>query len=140
VCYELKGYTQDKIAELLEVRRCTFNGWLKKAREGGRGALKSRKRGPGFGTRSQLGTEEQPLIRKLITDKHPDQLKQAFAFCSRKAVGDLIWALYRKTLGCASSGPLSASMGVYSAAASQTGLSAPREAGGAMAEEHIAAD
>ena len=85
-------FTQGKIAEMLEVHRSTVNGWLKRARKDGVAALKSRKRGPRFGVRSQLNARQQRTIRSLITDKTPEQLKLAFALWTREAVRDLIAA------------------------------------------------
>jgi transposase len=85
-----QNFTQQKIADILEVHRCTVVGWLKRAGRGGIVSLKSQTRGPKRGVHAQLSQEQQRSIRRLIVDKTPDQLKLAFALWTREAVGDLI--------------------------------------------------
>lgn len=92
------GYTQEQVAEMLDVHRCTVVGWVVRARTGGGKALASAKRGPKTGERSQLDAAEQKLIRSLIADKNPEQLKLPFALWTREAVRELIAAKTSKHL------------------------------------------
>lgn len=84
-----QNYGQQQIADRLEVHRCTVCGWLAEHRKGGIKALASAKRGRKPGS-AQLDAAQQKEIRKLITDKTPEQLKLEFALWTREAVGDLI--------------------------------------------------
>lgn len=84
------GYAQGKVGELLEVHRSTVNRWVGVAKKKGIKALASKKRGPKFGGRSQLTPEQQKVIRRLLIDRTPEQLKLPFALWTREAVADLI--------------------------------------------------
>lgn len=92
-----QGHTQQKIADLLEVHRCTVGGWLGEHREGGIKALASARRGRKSGS-TQIDAAQARQIRHLITDKTPEQLKLPFALWTREAVGDLIAAKTGKRL------------------------------------------
>lgn len=61
------------------------------AREGTKG-LKDKQGGRKEGEHRALTPEQEAEIRKLITDKTPDQLKLGFALWNRQAVGQLIQA------------------------------------------------
>lgn len=84
------GYKISTIAKLLEVDRNTVGKWLRKFKEGGFESLKPKKRDRKNGTKMQLSQKIQDTVRKLLIEKHPDQLKLNFALWSREAVGLLI--------------------------------------------------
>lgn len=88
------GMTQKKVGECLGVSRQAVNGWCKTYNEGGFSALKMKQRGFSKGLRRQLSIEQSREIRKMITDKTPDQLKLTFALWNRLAVKELIQDQY----------------------------------------------
>jgi len=81
-----RGMTRAEIGEIVGVHADTVGRWLKlsprelKVNRGGRN--------PGEGRHLTQAQEER--IRKLITDKAPDQLKLDYALWTRKAVMELI--------------------------------------------------
>ena len=84
------GQTYDEIATQTGLSRTgVFDICKRHAAAGGnalRDAPSGRKRGDG----RLLDAEQEALVRKLITDKTPDQLKMPYALWTRKAVADLI--------------------------------------------------
>ena len=85
-----KGMLLKDIAELLEVSSKAVGNWIKRYKQQGASALKSKKRGVAMGTNRQLTPEQESRIRKQIIDKAPDQLKLDYALWTRKAVMELI--------------------------------------------------
>ena len=92
------GMRKGKIAEQLEVYRNAIGKWIRLYSEGGKSALKAQKRGPKQGSLMQLAQKDQKRIRKIITDKYPEQLKLSFALWTREAVGQLIEQLTTQKL------------------------------------------
>ena len=84
------GMSKGEIAAQLDVHRNTVGKWLSRYRQAGMGALEVNKRGPKPGNTAVLSESEQAGIRKIITDKCPEQLKLPFALWTREAVGRLI--------------------------------------------------
>ena len=85
-----RGWTYDAIAEETGLSRTgVFDICRRHAREGARG-LKDKQGGRKVGEHRSLTAEQEAEIRKLITDKTPDQLKLGFALWNRQAVGMLI--------------------------------------------------
>jgi transposase len=88
------GATQAAAARAVGVHKNTVSLWLKAWREAGEAGLKARRRGRRPGEQRRLSAAQERAIRKLITDRCPDQLKLPFALWSRAAVRDLIAARY----------------------------------------------
>lgn len=82
------GMTQGEAARVFGIARGTVNVWMKRWREGGLRAMRSRERGRPRGTR--LKPWQAALAVRLITDRCPDQIKLPFALWTREAVGQLI--------------------------------------------------
>jgi transposase len=81
-----RGMTRAEIGEIVGVHADTVGRWLKlsprqfKVNRGGRKA----------GDGRRLNADEEQYIRRLITDKLPDQLKLDYVLWTRKAVMELI--------------------------------------------------
>lgn len=84
----VKGLSQAQAARVFGVSRRSINGWHRRWRQGGPGALRSRPRG-----RPQvlsLKPYQAATVVRLITDRCPDQIALPFALWTREAVRDLI--------------------------------------------------
>jgi len=84
------GFSRVKIAEIVEVHRNTVGEWIKAWRDGGEAALKAEAPGRPVGTGRRLSGFQAAAIKRIITDKTPDQLKFPFALWTRDAVRLLI--------------------------------------------------
>ena len=85
-----KGNMIKDVAETLGVSTNAVSGWIKRYKAEGPAALNARKRGVRTGTMRHLSEKQENMIRKLIMDKAPDQLKLDYALWTRKAVRELI--------------------------------------------------
>lgn len=84
------GLSQKEVAEIVGTTPQTMSGWVKRYREKGSSALRSRKRGTEVGATRHLSEAQEKHLQKLIIDKTPDQLKMAYVLWTRKAVMELI--------------------------------------------------
>lgn len=84
------GTSQRAAAALLGVHHNTVGRWLKAWRAAGAPALARQKRGRRPGEQMRLRPEQAAAIKKLITDRCPDQLKLPFALWTREAVRALL--------------------------------------------------
>jgi transposase len=84
------GRKHAEIAEIVGVHPATVRGWWKAYQREGPGALRLRKRGRTLGDKRTLTPDQEHEVRRLITDKTPDQVKMPFALWTRPAVRDLI--------------------------------------------------
>lgn len=91
------GVSGVKISKYFEVNPVTVSNWIKKYRQGGMAALKSKRRGVRKGTRSKLTEGQIKEVRKMITDKNPDQLKLGFALWTVEAVALFLFEQYGVT-------------------------------------------
>lgn len=85
-----EGLKNTEIAQILDVHRSTVSGWLTHYNLEGTSSLRAKKRGRPPGSGMQLDEKQQDMIKRLLIDKSPDQLKLPFALWSREAVGLLI--------------------------------------------------
>lgn len=85
-----EGRRQGEVARLLGVARGTVNRWVGVYRRDGERGLAKGKRGRREGERMRLSGAQAARIKRLITDKCPDQLKLPFALWTRAAVRELI--------------------------------------------------
>ena len=86
-----QGYTYKAIGEAVDVHPRTVAHWAQVAEhKGTTAAITGGQRGVREGDRRSLSLSQEVLIRTLMTDKMPDQLKLGFALWTRDAVRELI--------------------------------------------------
>jgi transposase len=83
-----EGRSKAEVARILGVSRVAVSTWASRRRRGGLRALAPRKRGRPAGRR--LAAKDQAMVRHLVVDRTPDQLKMPFYLWTRAAVGLLI--------------------------------------------------
>ena len=85
-----KGVGVMKIVEQTGLSWSAVNAALRLYERGGAVALKPERRGKKPGSGRSLSAEQEALIRQIICDKRPEQLKMEFALWNRAAVQLLI--------------------------------------------------
>ena len=90
------------VCRLLAVSRSALQGWLAAYRAGGKKVLKAQKQGRPKEIR--LNKEQVKQVKKLITDKLPEQLKLPFGLWTREAVQQLIRKLFKIEISITTSG------------------------------------
>ena len=85
-----KGMRVMKIVEHSGLSWSAVNAAIKKYSTGGAEKLKPSARGRKLGTGRALSDEQELMIRQMICDKRPEQLKMDFALWNRAAVMQLI--------------------------------------------------
>ncbi len=89
------GKTRKDIAGIIGVNYVTVCDWIRAWRKGGENALQLQKRGRGSEEQRLLTKEQEKALRKLLTDKNPQQLKLPFALWNRKAIQSVIYQMWR---------------------------------------------
>lgn len=84
-----KGKTQQEVSTLFGVGLSTLKSWVKQYKETGSKSFTLKTRGVKKGSRD-LSLEQLRCIKKLMTNKLPDQLKLPFTLWTREAVQSLI--------------------------------------------------
>jgi transposase len=84
------GMKQYVVAAAFGVSAYIVSQWVKRYRLNGENDLNARKKGPHRGARSLLTAKQSAMMRGLIIDKCPEQLKLPFYLWSREAVQQLI--------------------------------------------------
>jgi len=85
-----KGWIERDIAEAVGVHPRTVQQWKAHQREHGTQALLCDERGRKPGEKRLMSAAQEKEVRRLITDKLPEQLKLPFALWTRKAVAQLL--------------------------------------------------
>ncbi len=85
-----KGMTRAEIGEIVGVHADTVGRWLKCYQARGAQALKLKTRGRRKGSGRRLDGDQERIIKQLLTDKTPDQLKMPYALWTRESVRELI--------------------------------------------------
>lgn len=89
-----KGNTQQEVAILFGVGLSTLKSWVKQYKETGSKSFTLKPRGVKKGSKD-LSTEQLRYVKKLMTDKLPDQLKLPFTLWTREAVQSLIYKKFQ---------------------------------------------
>jgi len=84
------GYKRKDIAPIVGAHRNAVGRWIRAWQEQGEGAFSVKPAGRPIGRGCRLSGWQASLIKRLITDKTPDQLKFPFALWTREAVQRLI--------------------------------------------------
>jgi transposase len=90
VALKQDGHTHDEIAALLNVSEGASRKWWRLHREGGQAALALGRRGRRTGEIRTLTKEQERSVRRVITDKTPEQIKMPFALWTRPAIAQMI--------------------------------------------------
>ena len=85
-----RGLSRSAIGEVVGAHADTVGRWLKSYAEKGAAFYKPRPRGRRLGECRRLSVEQEVLIRRLLIDKVPEQLKLDFALWTRQAVRELV--------------------------------------------------
>jgi transposase len=89
-----QGYKRREIAPIVGAHRNVVGQWIKNWQENGESAFAVGHAGRPRGSGMRLSGWQASAIKRLITDKTPDQLKFAFALWTRQAVKELIKKRY----------------------------------------------
>jgi transposase len=89
------GKTGKEIARLLDVSEGHVSGVLKAYKLGGNAAIALKKRGRRKGDKRTLSPDQEREIKKIITDKHPEQMKFKECMWTRSNIRDLIRENYK---------------------------------------------
>lgn len=89
-----KGNTQNHVAVALGCHPRTISNWWRSYKKEGMRSLKPRTRGRQHGEKRSLTKEQEKTLQKMLTEKHPEQLKLPYALWTRKAVKELIKSQY----------------------------------------------
>lgn len=85
----LDGRGKTEIAEIFGVTRQAVTNWVNSYENGGKKALKTKRRGRRKGGKKLLPWQAAQTA-KMVMDRYPDQLKLPFYLWTRQAVADLV--------------------------------------------------
>ena len=88
------GKTRKEAARIVGVHRLIVAQWISRYKEIGKAAFKGKVRGRRRGDCMRLSSTQSNSIKKIITDKFPEQYKMNFMLWTRDAVRDLIHKKY----------------------------------------------
>ena len=131
------GTSRRAAARMLGLHQNTIGRWLQAWRAGGAAALAPRKRGRRPGEQLRLRPAQAAALKRLISDRCPDQLELPFALWTREAVQALIARRFGIDLARNTVEQLSAPLGLHPAAADPAGdRAAPERIRAWLAEDY----
>lgn len=89
-----KGMRQNDVAELVGCSPRTLTSWWTSYKREGKASIKFEVRGRRKGEKRNLSQDQEKTLKKMLKEKHPEQLKLPYALWSRKAVQELIVLQY----------------------------------------------
>lgn len=89
------GRKRKEIAEIVGVNYGTLCEWIRIWIEGGDDAIQLQKRGRSSQEQRKLSPPQEKVLKQLLTEKNPQQLKLPFALWNRKAIASLIYNRWR---------------------------------------------
>jgi transposase len=81
-----QGQKRTEIAEIIGVHYTVACSWIRAWKQGGEQAIKLGQRGRRPEEQRRLTAGQEAVLKKLICDKNPDQMKLPFALWNRKAI------------------------------------------------------
>jgi len=90
-----QGRKRAEIAQILDVHYVVVCDWIRAWKQGGDNAIKLKKRGRSSDQQRLLTREQEKVLRNLLTEKNPQQLKLPFALWNRKAIQSVIYQMWR---------------------------------------------
>lgn len=90
-----KGRSRAEIAEVIGVHYVVVCRWIRVWESGGKKAIELRKRGRSSGEKRLLTDDQEMVLKRLLIDKNPRQLKLPFALWTRKAIQSAIYKMWR---------------------------------------------
>ena len=107
----LAGKSRTEVAAAIGVNRRFVGAWVRAFGQSGAAALAGGRRGRRPGEQKALTPRQETLIRRLITERCPDQRGLPFALWTRAAVGQLIQRRTGRRLGLSAIGGYLAAWG-----------------------------
>ncbi|WP_076718287.1 IS630 family transposase, partial [Motiliproteus sp. MSK22-1] len=92
-----QGQTRKQIAEIVGVHYAVVCRWICAWKQGGDQAIKLGKRGRRSAEQRLLTEAQESVLKKLICNKNPDQMKLPFALWNRKAIQAVVkqmWSVH----------------------------------------------
>ena len=93
-----EGRTRKEISEIVRVHYGVICRWIRRWQVGGDQAVELRKRGRKDGDNRKLTPAQETVLRNLLIEKNPQQMKLPFALWSRKAIQAVIFQMWVKRI------------------------------------------
>lgn len=90
-----EGTKRKDIASIIGVHYTVVCAWIRAWNTGGDAAIKLKKRGRGSVEQRLLTEAQEAVLKKLLVEKNPQQLKLPFALWNRKAIQSVIYQMWR---------------------------------------------
>jgi transposase len=90
-----EGKKRKEIASIVGVHYGVVCRWIQAWQQGGKQAIKLKKRGRSSGERRILTEAQESALKKLLVEKNPKQLKLPFALWNRRAIQSVIYKMWR---------------------------------------------
>jgi transposase len=90
-----EGKKRKEIASIVGVHYGVVCRWIQAWQQGGKQAIKLKKRGRSSGERRILTEAQESALKKLLVEKNPKQLKLPFALWNRRAIQSVVYKMWR---------------------------------------------
>jgi len=90
-----EGKKRKEIASIVGVHYGVICRWIQAWQQGGKQAIKLKKRGRSSGERRILTEAQESALKKLLVEKNPKQLKLPFALWNRRAIQSVVYKMWR---------------------------------------------